>query len=300
MVAGVGAVVSQVLVVVYWGDAWAGTIPNILICLVCVVGYGNWQFDRMVRAELDTFRSGELEAAPPVDRERLDSVPDPVGRWLEYTGIAGEDQPDEVWLRQQGRMRTEPGGEWMEVEAEQYVRPQRPGYLWMASVQLAPLIHLAGRDKLADGRGEMLIELLSLFPVADSSGPEIDQGSLVRYLAEILWYPSAALEEYVTWEPIDGSRAEATIEAGETSVSALFEFDDEGRVVAIEADRYYDRPEGATMERWVIEIPAGSYEAFDGVRVPTRASVSWELDETFTWYKLRIADLERRGGKATD
>ena len=298
MVAAAAAVVSQVLALLHWGDAWAATIPNVAVLLVCAVGYGNWQFDRMVRAELEAFRGDQTESAAPVDADRVARMPEPVERWLNYTQIVGQNQPGEVWLRQTGRMRTDPEGGWMEVDAEQYVRLHRPGYLWLASVQAAPLIHLAGRDKLVDGRGEMLIELLSLFPVADASGPEIDQGSLVRYLAEIVWYPSAALEGYVTWKQVDANRAEATIEVGDLSATALFEVDDEGRVVSIEADRYYDRPEGATMERWIIDVPADSYAAFDGVRVPTRASVSWMLDEKYTWYELQIAALERREARS--
>jgi hypothetical protein len=182
----------------------------------------------------------------------------------------------------------------MDFAAKQYVRIDRPRFFWMVSVQAAPLVHLAGRDRLIDGRGEMRIELLSLVPVVDTSGPEIDQGSMVRYLGEMVWYPSAALEDFVTWRAVDEQTAEATLHVGDRSVTALFEFDDEGRAVGLEADRYYDRPEGATLEKWKVEVPVESYRSFDGVRLPTRASVSWMLDETFTWLELRIDARNRR------
>ena len=65
------------------------------------------------------------------------------------------------------------------------------------------VLPIAGRDRYADGHGHMLIKLASLLTVADGAGPEIDQGTLLRYLGEIVWFPSAALRDYISWEAID-------------------------------------------------------------------------------------------------
>ncbi len=32
---------------------------------------------------------------------------------------------------------------------------------------------------------------------------EIHQGTLLRYLAETMWFPTAALNDYLTWEEMD-------------------------------------------------------------------------------------------------
>lgn len=57
----------------------------------------------------------------------------------------------------------------------------------------------------------MLIRLFSIFPVAAASGKEMDQGALLRYLAEMQWFPSAALNRYIQWEEIDSFSAKATM-----------------------------------------------------------------------------------------
>ena len=45
----------------------------------------------------------------------------------------------------------------------------------------------------------------------DAKGKEIDQGALLRYLGEIVWVPSAALSDYITWEEMDSTTARATM-----------------------------------------------------------------------------------------
>lgn len=98
----------------------------------------------------------------------------------------------------------------MSAEAEQYFTTDQPGFVWTAVVKMAPL-HFTGRDKYAEGHGSMLIRLFSIFPVAAASGKEMDQGALLRYLAEMQWFPSAALNRYIQWEEIDSFSAKATM-----------------------------------------------------------------------------------------
>lgn len=75
----------------------------------------------------------------------------------------------------------------------------------------------------------MLIKILSLFTVADSKGKEIDQGSLLRYLAETMWFPTAALNEYLYWEEMDQYNAKVTMTYDEITASGIFTFNDIGQ-----------------------------------------------------------------------
>ena len=285
-------IVSQVLIVIYWQDAKAGTVLNIILLAGCLLGYGNWDFQSMVEREKESFFASVNSVKENVTMEEADGLPPIVRLWIQNSGIAGHDRMNSIYFRQKGTMKTSPQGRWMPVEAEQFVKTGSPGYLWIANVEAAPYIHLAGRDKYMDGRGHMLIKLLSLIPVADSKGEEIDQGSLLRYLAEMVWYPGAALEPYVSWEGIDDTKARATMNYGGITASGVFEFNKGGEPIRFEAKRYYDRMEGPTLETWVVDIETGSFRTYDRLRVPTRANVTWKLAEgDFTWYKLRISEL---------
>lgn len=284
--------ISQALIFLYWQDAKAGTILNIIILVGCLVGYGNWDFQAMVDREKKSFFAHIRNNQVKVEPDELEELPAMVRLWMENSGVSGNHKINSALISQKGKMKTDHEGNWMKVETEQFVRTADPGFLWIAEVEAVPYIHLAGRDKYVEGQGHMLIKLLSLIPVADSKGVEINQGSLLRYLAETVWYPSAALEEYISWEEIDSTSVIATMNFGGNTASGVFEFNNIGEPVRFEAERYYDREGGATLETWVIDIDEKSYKSFSHYRVPTKAAVTWKLpDGDFTWFRLEITDI---------
>jgi hypothetical protein len=51
--------------------------------------------------------------------------------------------------------------------------------------------------------------------------------------------------------------------------------------------RYYDK--AGVMKPWIIHIDESSYKPLGGFVIPTKASVTWQLDSgDFTWYELEI------------
>lgn len=294
IIAAVGLVVSQILIISVWQDAKFGTIANVIVLGGVLLGYGHWQFTRMVNRELQQFWEGVSSKREEVITQRdLEDLPPKVKQWITNSGLIGKKGIKAAHFKQTGQMRISPEGSWMPVKAVQFVKTADPGFLWIADVKAVPYVHLAGRDKYEKGKGRMLIKLMSLVSVADSKGPKIDQGALLRYLAEMVWYPSTALEDYITWEPIDSTSVRATMRYGGVESSGFFIFDNHGDVTGFQAKRYYSGKEATTLETWVISLDPTSYQNFGDIRVPSRAEVSWKLDEgDFTWYKLEISDLE--------
>lgn len=193
-------------------------------------------------------------------------------------------------------MRTTPAGDWMSFEARQWFTTDKPGFVWLADVRGGPGLALAGRDTYLGGRGHMVIKMMSLVTVADAQGEQIDQGAMVRFLAEMCWFPSAALSPYLEWEKIDSVSARATMRSGGVTASAVFTFNEWGDVMRIEAKRYYSRKDSSSLETWVVETEPDGIGQFEGVRMPVRSSVTWELDDgPFTWMKLEITELTYDG-----
>lgn len=294
MIAALAIVVSQILIIIYWRDAKFGTIANIIILVACILSYGTWSFERMVNNELNSFLPKDHTEKRIVTTEMIEDLPSVVQKWLNHSNIIGKEIIETVHLKQRGKMKTKPDGSWMMVEAEQYVTIKSPGFIWIADVKAAPFLHLSGRDKYQNGRGHMLIKLLSLFPVVNAKGKEIDQGALLRYLGEIVWHPSTALNDYIVWEEIDSTTAKATMSYGEITASGIFKFDENGDFISFEAERYYYRKESSTLESWLITVEDRNvYREFEGVRIPTKLAVTWKFETgDFTWYRLEVTDAE--------
>jgi hypothetical protein len=292
MVGALAMVISQVLIFSAWHDARFGTLANVIIFIAVLFGAGTWQFDRMVKKEVISFMPSTLSAGIPVRDSAIALMPPVVQKWLKRSGILGKQVIQTVHLKQKGQMRTKPGAVWMPFVAEQWFRTEDPGFIWRAKVR-APLgITLVGRDQYNDGKGHMLIKLASLIPVANARGMETDQGSLLRYLAEIGWFPSTALESYLQWKEVDSLTAEVTMTHGGISASGIYRFTQEGDIASFEARRYYDRKEGATLEDWLIQVDPDGYREFEGIRIPAKSSVTWKFrDGEFTWLKLEITDI---------
>jgi len=226
-----------------------------------------------------------------VRKTDLEGLPQSVRNWLEYSQVIGKERIRTVYLKQKGLMRTTEGGKWMPAEAEQYFRVDKPGFIWTAKIKIAPAIYLAGRDKYYEGKGHMLIKLLSLIPIADSRGEEIDQGTLLRYMAEMPWFPTAALSNYIKWEEVDSNRARATMSYGGVTASGVYEFNEKGELVSFTANRYRE-----VNGRYVLQNWGGltrEYREFNSIKIPNKTDVVWKPETgDFTWYKLEITEIE--------
>ena len=289
MVAAPALVLSQALIVLQWGDAWAGTVANVLLALAVAVGAGTHSFHEAnlihARALLAKAPAGE----PPILRaEDIATLPRPVRRWLDSSGAVGRPRARTVRLLQRGGMRTAPDHAYMAAEARQYFIVDEPGFVWTVDVTMMRVVPVVGRDTFVDGRGRMFIKAGGLLTVADGTGPKFDQGTALRFLGEIIWFPSAALAPCITWEPIDERHAKATLTFKGVTASAVFEFDDRGRFAGMTAQRYYN---GESLETWV--IPVTAWKTIRGIEMPVRGGAVWKLAAgDFDYYQWEILDVE--------
>jgi hypothetical protein len=179
----------------------------------------------------------------------------------------------------------------MPVVAQQYFSVDPPAFVWSVKAKMMGVLPIAGRDRYADGRGHLLIKVGSVFTVADGVGPEVDQGTMLRYLGEIVWFPSAALSDYISWEAVDERSARATMRYAGVTAAAVFAFDERGRFVSLTADRYMSADGGARLEKWV--IPATDWRTVRGIEIPVRGNAVWKLASgDFDYYRWEILDVE--------
>jgi hypothetical protein len=176
----------------------------------------------------------------------------------------------------------------MPFTAVQHYTTNPPGFVWSVSMEMIPLVSITGWDRYQDGHGSIEMRLLSLIPVASKHGGGLNQGAMLRYLNELMWFPTAALSPEITWEAIDDRSAQATFTDMGTSVSANFFFDVEGRITTMTADRFNDAR--SEVLPWSTLITG--YGEFAGFRVPTMGSGIWHYETgDFPYIRLGITKI---------
>lgn len=288
-----GVILSQFLIIYFWQDARWGTVINIIILILGLQLIGEMRFRKLVSSEISKLiKSFPEEEKKLLFRKDIEHLPPIVQTWLQNSGSLGRPKIVSARLRQTGRMKSEPHGRWMPFTAEQYVNVDSPAFVWATRVRTVLRIPLLGRDILEDGKGKMLISLFGHINVVnDQYTPQINSGSMLRFLGEICWFPSAALNEYISWENMEKNKARATFKWKSREVSGIFEFSDTGKIIAFEAERFYGGKLDAKKYLWRVE--ALSYCEYDGITIPQDSRVIWKLPEgNFHWLQLKITALE--------
>jgi hypothetical protein len=288
----IAVIISQILIFSAWKEARWGSVINLFIVLTAICSYAGFRFEKKTTTEISQLmQRAASRKFYKADLQKLEDLPPIVRQWLQRSGALKQPGVQTVRLRQQGQMRTKPSGRWMPFTAVQYFTITDPGFVWNARLRMAPLIYMTGRDKLEKGKGEMQMKLMSLLNVVNEANNEkINSGSMVRYLAEICWFPVAALQPWIEWEAMDSLSAKATLRYEAMSITGVFQFNREGDITGFSANRYKGSDDKAILEQWVVEML--DYKEFGGIRIPYKSNVSWKLKEgDFNWLSLEITDL---------
>jgi hypothetical protein len=257
-------------------------VALVVVAFIIAMWIGSRRQQTALLAQVDhVMRAGRAEGGGAQSSAGdVDALPAPVARYLHWA-LRGEKHIQDVRLSQIGTLRTDVHSErWMRFEAEHIVVPSAIGFVWNARVSIAPLLHMRVRDALIEGRGSGQVSLLSAFTVgADADTPEMNSGSLHRYLAEAVWYPTALLPSpTLRWTGIDATRALATLTSRGVSVSLEFRFADTGEVTGI-----YTPARWGTFAGGYKQVPWEGhfrhYRERDGILVPTEGEVAWYVDQ---------------------
>jgi hypothetical protein len=123
----------------------------------------------------------------------------------------------------------------------------------------------------------------------DAKGEGMDQASMMRYLSEMIWFPTAFLGDNVSFEAADDSSVRVTLTDHGRIATATLRVDEQGRLTEFVAKRYLDERRG--LETW--SIPINGYGEFEGLRLPIRGKAVWKLTGgDFEYLDVAITELE--------
>lgn len=253
------------------------------------------RFDREVAAVVEDIldTTGQAAVSAPSPPAWAD-LPAPIQRYLRHVRPEGAIDIRAVRLQQRGSFRSDPTGEWRSFTATQHVSIRPPGFLWNASIDMMPLLPVRVVDTYHDGRGGLWAKLGGVLTVVDMApSPELDEGELMRYLAEAPLYPTSLLPGFgVSWTPIDDRSARATLEHRGTTASLVFHVNERDEVESVAGERAYAKDDGSFEYRpwrgyW------RNYAVRNGMRVPLEGEVAWEHpDGEVPYWRGHIEGIE--------
>ena len=222
-----------------------------------------------------------------------EQLPSPVRRYLEIALGSRRQLIKRATLRQTGTIRNDThSSRWLDFAATHEVAPIKTEFQWTARIAVLPLVHIQVRDAYIHGGGTGRVKLMSLLTLAHKEGGEaMNSGSLHRYLAEAVWYPTALLPSSgLRWTAIGENKALATLTHVNTTVSLEFRFNQNCEVIGIFSPGRWGLFDGGFKQvPW--EGHFSDYEFLGGMLIPRRGEVGWHIDgEWRCVWKGRITD----------
>jgi hypothetical protein len=234
-----------------------------------------WQmarsFERSIAAQEAAIRATPASGAARTDLPLL------LRSFLARTQARDPERVRWTRIEQRGAMRLSPDGPWLPFTAVQHFAVSQPGMVWRAEMRMSGGIWADVVDSLVHGQGRLEARLLGALPLARAGGPGAVQGQLQRLLAELPWAPAAiAANSTLSWQALDARRVQVSATVGDVTARVVLRFDDAGDVVEATAT---DRPR--MLEGRNVPTPFGGalsdYRVLNGLRIPTRARVWWDL-----------------------
>lgn len=232
-----------------WIKGFALVTGGLAGSTVAAVAIGNLLWKQATKKAVRRL-APEASASPGVfSHLQLEGLPAPVVRYFDFALTPGQPLLRGAWLEHRGTFRGGLDEPWSPFTSVQHFSVHPPGFVWDASIHLAPLLTVRVRDSYIGGTGGMQGKIGALIPVVHQrGGAALNAGALHRLLAEMVWLPTALLPgRGVTWTAIDDATARATLSDSGTSVWLDFQFNRKGEIVRVSTPERYRDVDGTAV-----------------------------------------------------
>lgn len=289
VVALAAALVSQGVILSSWSDARVGTLPNILLLAVAILGavtYGPFSLYARYRADVAALPT----AAPgPVLETELVTLPAPVARYLRHVGVVGRPHVNDVFVRMTGRIRGAPGDAWMPFVAEQH-NTANARLFWMEATRGG--VPVSVYHRFVGGAATMTVRLLGVVPMVENGGEAFSRAETVTLFNDIcLLAPDWLLDPKVVWGAASEHIVDATFTHAGRSIAAALTFNARDELVDfVSDDRAIAAADGTlTPSRW--STPIEAYSQFGAFTLIQRGAARWTVGD-FAYIEMTLDAVE--------
>lgn len=230
--------------------------------------------------------------------DELKGLPEPVQRYFQQTLVPEQPLIRDLTLKQAGRINLlYHGVAWKQFTAQQDIIMHSPGFIWQATVNMAPSINAFVINSYRSGRGWLHAKIMGLVTVAETDDERaLAEGELIRFLAEAPWFPTRLLpSQGIHWQAINNRSAQATLTDNGLTVSVTFTFDDEFRIInASSEERYRQNYSGESIYApW--ESRFSDYRRAGGMLLPHATEAGWIVNKQWlSYWQGEVTDWDIR------
>jgi hypothetical protein len=182
----------------------------------------------------------------------------------------------------------------MPIQGEYYVTTRQPTFAWYGKLRMAPGITAVALDSFTNGRGRMLVRLMSAFTVTDGQSEQVSRSAFGRCVVELaVMAPTFFLDrDRVKYAQTGPDTVRCTVTDGRFSTDADVVVNGDGSLDRIVVMRYFDRGNGlATLERFTGK--SSQPKSYAGITLGSRMDGSWNLHESdFHYVSFDVDSVE--------
>jgi hypothetical protein len=289
----IAVVLSQALIFFYWQDAKFGTIANLLILLVTVVGLVHMNFKSHYKNEV---KAGLEQTTNISDTmlsiEDIKKLPLPVQKYIQYTGSIDKPKVRNFRIDFSGKIRSHEEKEWMELTSEQYNFMPIPTRLFFLDATKKQL-PVSGFHSYKNGEAFMDIRLLSIFKVQYMDGKEMGISETVTFFNDICCMaPAALIDDRIQWIETEGNKVRASFTNYCMTVSAWLFFNEKGELVNFTSEDRYAASEDGTSSKLKWSTPLRDYKLINGYKLASYAEAIYTYpDGDFTYATFSLKNI---------
>jgi hypothetical protein len=183
----------------------------------------------------------------PVTEQDLSELPEPMARFMRFSGVLGKRRIGSLRLRYSGRFKPSTNKPWMPVRGEYF----RPSLMWYGKVRRVPGINVMG-VRFVCRRQWTDADESAVHTVVDDRFRQVSQSAFGRCVAELTMAPTFFLDRSrVRCAQTGNDQVCCTVTDGQYSTEADFFINPDGSPHRVVVLRYFDRGGSeATLERF--------------------------------------------------
>lgn len=270
-------VLSQYLIYTSWQDAKFGTIANVIIAIVVLIGYSSWRFSGFYKSEV---KSGLAQTALIPDTLLTEAdllpLPEPVRKYLRYSGAVNQPKVKNFKVEFEGQLRKDEQSEWMPFTSVQYNFVDASTRLFFMDATMKHL-PVAGFHCFKNGAAYMDIRLLSLFQVQYQSGKEMDIAETVTFFNDMCCMaPGTLIDKRIQWLESEPQQVKAAFTNNGITITARLYFNDEGALINFTSEDRFAVLGDNSVKQTPWSTPLKNYVEMNGHRVAGYAETIYD------------------------